>query len=149
MYEWCMQAWAAIVMGMISGSIPLFSTMILHRKSTFLPKAVFHTHAVAGLLGGLLTGLLEEPTLCSIVLPGSNRRRTFYGGGGGILFLKQIVAALFIIDGNIVATMLILLAIRLFIPLRMADEQIMIGDAAVHGHEAYDLWGDGETCDPA
>ncbi|KAM3287747.1 ammonium transporter 2 [Capsicum chacoense] len=147
------QAWAAIVMGILAGSIPWFSMMILHKKSTFLQKvddtlAVFHTHAVAGLLGGLLTGLLAEPSLCSILLPVTNTKGAFYGRSGGILFLKQIVAALFIIGWNIVATTLILLAIRLFIPLRMSDEQLMIGDDAVHGEEAYALWGDGEKYDP-
>ena len=32
------QSWAAIVMGMLSGSIPWVSMMILHKKSTLLQK---------------------------------------------------------------------------------------------------------------
>lgn len=32
------QSWAAIVMGMLSGSIPWFTMMILHKKSTLLQK---------------------------------------------------------------------------------------------------------------
>lgn len=147
------QSWAAIVMGMLSGSIPWFSMMILHKKSTLLQKVddtlgVFHTHAVAGVLGGLLTGLLAEPTLCSLILPVSKSRGAVYGGNGGVQFLKQIVAALFVIGWNIVSTTIILLAIRVFIPLRMPDHELMIGDDAVHGEEAYALWGDGEKYDP-
>ncbi|KAJ6865347.1 hypothetical protein NC651_035812 [Populus alba x Populus x berolinensis] len=147
------QSWAAIVMGILSGSIPWVSMMILHKKFALLQKVddtlgVFHTHAVAGLLGGLLTGLLAEPELCDLILPG-NTRGAFYGGNGGVQFLKQMVAALFVIGWNIVSTTLILLFIRLFIPLRMPEEQLAIGDDAVHGEEAYALWGDGEKYDPS
>ncbi|KAI9077735.1 hypothetical protein K1719_040221 [Acacia pycnantha] len=147
------QSWAAIVMGILSGSIPWFTMMILHKKSSLLQQVddtlgVFHTHAVAGLLGGLLTGLLAEPELCRLVLPVTNSRGAFYGGSGGVQFLKQIVAALFVAGWNLVSTTLILLTIRLFIQLRMPDEQLVIGDDAVHGEEAYALWGDGERYEP-
>ncbi|KAG2380685.1 Ammonium transporter [Vigna angularis] len=147
------QSWAAIVMGILSGSIPWMTMMILHKKSSFLQKVddalgVFHTHAVAGLLGGLLTGLLAEPELCRLILPVSNSRGAFYGGSGGVQFLKQLVAACFITAWNLVSTTLILLAIQFFIPLRMPDDQLEIGDDAIHGEEAYALWGDGEKYDP-
>ncbi|XWS43877.1 hypothetical protein CRYUN_Cryun16bG0142000 [Craigia yunnanensis] len=146
------QSWAAIVMGMLSGSIPWVSMMILHKKCSWLQKVddtlgVFHTHAVAGLLGGLLTGLLAEPDLCKLILP-IDTRGAFYGGNGGLQFVKQIVAALFVIAWNVASTTIILLVIRLFIPLRMPDHQLEIGDDAVHGEEAYALWGDGEKYDP-
>ncbi|KAJ8650927.1 hypothetical protein MRB53_003950 [Persea americana] len=147
------QGWAAVVMGVLSGSIPWFSMMILHKKSTLLQQvddtlAVLHTHAVAGLLGGILTGLLAEPTLCGLILPVKNSRGAFYGHGGGVQLLKQLVGALFVIGWNIVSTTAILLVIRLFIPLRMPDEELIIGDDAAHGEEAYALWGDGEKYDP-
>lgn len=147
------QGWAAMVMGILSGSIPWFSMMILHKKSALLQKvddtlAVFHTHAVAGLLGGILTGLLAEPTLCNLILPVQDSRGAFYGKGGGVQLLKQLVGALFVIGWNIVSTTVILLVIRWFIPLRMPDEELAIGDGAVHGEEAYALWGDGEKYDP-
>ncbi|GLT65860.1 hypothetical protein SLA2020_382640 [Shorea laevis] len=38
---------------------------------------------------------------------------------------------------------------NLVIPLRMSDEDLMIGDDAVHGEEAYALLGDGEKYDPS
>ncbi|KAI3410757.1 Ammonium transporter [Psidium guajava] len=147
------ESWAAIVMGMLSGSIPWFSMMILHKKSSLFQKVddtlgVFHTHAVAGLLGGLLTGLLAEPDLCDLVLPIPNLRGAFYGGSGRVQFLKQIVAALFVIGWNILSTTVICLVIKLVMPLRIPDEQLMIGDDAVHGEEAYALWGDGERYEP-
>ena len=59
------------MMGVISRSIPWYTMMILHDKLPFLkqiddPMAVFHTHAVAGALGGVLTGLLAVPKLCRL-----------------------------------------------------------------------------------
>ncbi|XVE76598.1 hypothetical protein DITRI_Ditri12bG0185800 [Diplodiscus trichospermus] len=146
------QSWAAMIMGMLAGSIPWVSMMILHKKCSLLQKVddtlgVFHTHAVAGLLGGLLTGLLAEPELCELILP-RKTRGAFYGGNGGIQFVRQIVAALFVIAWNVASTTIILLVIRLFIPLRMPENQLEIGDDAVHGEEAYALWGDGEKYDP-
>ncbi|KAF3789119.1 Ammonium transporter 2 [Nymphaea thermarum] len=146
------QGWAAILMGVLSGSIPWFTMMIVHKKSSLLQKVddslgVFHTHAVAGFVGAILTGLLAEPNLCKMTMPWQNTRGAFYGGEGHLQILKQLVASLFIISWNIAATTVILLCIRIFMPLRMLDEQLVIGDDAVHGEEAYALWGDGERFD--
>lgn len=146
------QGWAAIVMGILSGSVPWFTMMIVHKRWTLLQKiddtlGVFHTHAVAGLLGGLLTGLFAQPTLSSLFLPVTNSRGAAYGGSGGIQFLKQLAGAAFIIGWNVVVTSIICVLINLVIPLRMAEEQLVIGDDAVHGEEAYALWGDGEVYD--
>ncbi|KAL0720840.1 hypothetical protein Bca4012_035439 [Brassica carinata] len=146
------QTWAAIIIGIFSGSIPWASMMIIHKKSTLLQQvddtlAVFYTHAVAGILGGLLTGLFAHPDLCVLLLPVPNTNGAFYGGNGGKQFLKQLVGAAFVTVWNVVSTTLILLAIKMFIPLRMAEEELGIGDDAAHGEEAYALWGDGEKFD--
>lgn len=136
-------------MGVLSGSVPWYTMMVLGKKFTIFQKvddtlAVFHTHAVAGLLGGILTGLFAEPQLSSLFLPVTNSRGGVYGGSGGIQILKQIVGALFIIGWNIVATSIICIVVGFCVPLRMTEEELLIGDDAVHGEEAYALWGDGE-----
>ncbi|CAL0330055.1 unnamed protein product [Lupinus luteus] len=143
------EGWAAIVMGILSGSLPWFSMMILGKKLILFQivddtLSVFHTHAVAGLLGGILTGLLAEPTLSSLFLPVTNSRGGVYGGSGGVQILKQIVGGLFIVGWNILVTSIICFVISFIVPLRMTEEEILIGDDAVHGEEAYALWGDGE-----
>lgn len=61
-------------MGILSGSIPWYTMMVLHKKWSFMQRiddtlGVFHTHAVAGLLGGATTGLFAEPVLCNLFLP--------------------------------------------------------------------------------
>ncbi|XP_020166569.1 ammonium transporter 3 member 1 [Aegilops tauschii subsp. strangulata] len=146
------QGWAAIVMGILSGSIPWFTMMVVHKRSRLLMHVddtlgVFHTHAVAGFLGGATTGLFAEPTLCGLFVPVTNSRGAFYGGNGGMQFLKQVAGALFIIGWNVIVTSIICLVVRLIVPLRMPEEELAIGDDAVHGEEAYALWGDGEKYD--
>ena len=147
------EGWAAIIMGILAGSVPWFTMMVVHKKSKILQKVddtlgVFHTHAVAGTLGGLLVGLFAEPTLSSYFLPVQNSRGGFYGGkAGGEQFGKQLVGALFIIGWNVVSTTIILLLIKMIVPLRMTDDELLIGDDAAHGEEAYALWGDGEKFD--
>ncbi|KAK3411277.1 hypothetical protein EUGRSUZ_I00038 [Eucalyptus grandis] len=146
------QGWAAIVMGVFSGSVPWFTMMVVHKRWTLLQKiddtlGVFHTHAVAGYMGGILTGIFAEPTLCSLFLPVPNSRGGIYGGSGGVQIGKQLVGGAFIIGWNLVVTSVICILVGLVVPLRMPEEELMIGDDAVHGEEAYALWGDGEKYD--
>ncbi|KAK6164599.1 hypothetical protein DH2020_001463 [Rehmannia glutinosa] len=115
------QGWAAIIMGILSDSIPWFTMMVLHKKIWLLKQvddtmAVFHTHAVAGT-----------------------------GSGAGLKQMGiQILGVVFIVGLNVVVTSLICLLIRLVVPLRLSEEELSVGDDAVHGEEAYALWGDGE-----
>ena len=139
-------------MGILSGSVPWFTMMILHKRSTLLQHVddtlgVLHTHAIAGYLGGILTGFFAEPELCSLFLPVTNSRGAVYGGSGGIQILKQIAGGAFIIAWNVVMTSIICIVVKLVVPLRMPEEELLIGDDAVHGEEAYALWGDGEKYD--
>ena len=135
-------------MGIASGTIPWYTMMVLSKKLPFLQKVddtlgVFHTHAVAGTLGGALTGLFAHPFLSKMFLAVPDSKGSFYGGNGGVQFWKQLVGAAFIIGWNVVATSIILNVIRIIIPLRMTDEEIKIGDDAAHGEEAYALQGQG------
>ena len=55
--------WGAIVMGLLSGSIPFASMNVLGKKVKLFRKVddclgVFHTHAVAGFVGGFMVGIL-------------------------------------------------------------------------------------------
>ncbi|XP_047946508.1 ammonium transporter 2 member 3-like [Salvia hispanica] len=148
--------WAAIIMGILSGLIPWYTMMVLHKKSAFLQKVddtlgVFHTHAVAGLLGGLLSGLFAKPDLLAMFY---NRDHPGPGFLYGVFNHKfnnglrqmgfQVLGALFITVWNVVVTSLICIVISRIVPLRMDEDGLEIGDDAAHGEEAYALWGDGE-----
>ncbi|KAL9271605.1 Ammonium transporter 3 member 1-like protein [Drosera capensis] len=141
------QSWAALIIGVLSGTIPWYTMMVLSKRIPLMQKiddtlGVFHTHAVAGTLGGVLTGLFAHPTLSSLFLPDPTAKGAFYGSG--VQVLKQVVGAAFVIAWNVATTSIILLVIRLFTPLRMSEEELLIGDDAVHGEEAYALKGKGE-----
>lgn len=140
------------MMGILSGSIPWYTMMVLHKKWSFMQRiddtlGVFHTHAVAGFLGGATTGLFAEPILCSLFLSIPDSKGAFYGGPGGSQFGKQIAGALFVTAWNIVITSIICVIISLILPLRIADQELLIGDDAVHGEEAYAIWAEGELND--
>ncbi|XP_008813534.1 ammonium transporter 2 member 3-like [Phoenix dactylifera] len=148
------EPWAAMLMGTMSGSVPWYTMMVLHRRAAFLQKVddtlgVFHTHAVAGTLGGLLAGLLAHPRLTTL-FSGNDHSGLFYNFNNGRLdegFKQlgyQLLGAVFIAVWNVVITTAICLAISKIVPLRMNEDDLNKGDDAAHGEEAYALWGDGE-----
>ena len=112
---------------------------------------VFHTHAVSGMLGGILTGIFAHPRLTRVFFNGVPRDSgvIYNRHRGGIQIGKQLVGGLFVIGWNLVVTTIICLLIRLIFPLRMSDKELVIGDDAAHGEEAYALWADGEKYDTA
>jgi Amt family ammonium transporter len=130
--------WSAIVMVLLSGSIPWLSMNIMGKKGPFKyvddTLGVFHTHCVAGALGGFMTGIFATEAGCAAfgaLSPGGAI------SGNGRQVWVQIVGALFIIGWNTVWTTILLLLIKLVVPLRMTDEQLMVGDDAIHGEAVY------------
>lgn len=138
--------WAAIIMGVCSGSIPWISMNVLGKTKLFTHHVddclgITHTHMVAGFVGGFLVGLFATPEGSAAF------GLTNFGGaitGNGKQVWLQIVGALFIIGWNFVWTSLIMLFIKyvLRIPLRMTEEELLIGDEAIHGEEAYCFYDD-------
>lgn len=140
--------WAAIVFGIVSGSVPWFTMNKLGKKfRLFLivddTLGVVHTHMVAGFLGGFMVGIFADAEGCAafgLTTPGGAI------DGNGAQVWMQIVGALFVIGWNIVWTSLIMLFIKhvLRVPLRMTDAELEIGDDAAHGEAAY-TFADGEV----
>ncbi|WOL17460.1 ammonium transporter 4 member 1 [Canna indica] len=153
------QPWAAIVMGLLSGSIPWLTMMVLHKRSRFLKKvddtlAIFHTHAIAGSLGGILTGILADPNLNRLFFGDDPRYiglayaiKTGRAGAGFRQIGMQFIGIGFVVLVNVVVTSAICLLIKLVVPLRLSEEEMLVGDDAIHGEDAYAVWGDGETYD--
>jgi ammonium transporter, Amt family len=102
---------------------------------------VVYTHGIAGLLGGLLVGLLADPNMIVYLGLGKNPSISgtglFYGHPHQLLV--QFLAALTIIVWDAVVTFVILMVIKhvFRMKLRLPDEVLEIGDIAVHGEEAY------------
>ena len=68
---------------------------------------------------------------------GSPFAATGWWYGNRHLFFLQLLAALTIIVYDAIVTFIILKVISIFTPLRMSDEELEIGDLAIHGEEAY------------
>jgi Amt family ammonium transporter len=142
--------WGAIGIGVLAAFLPWLS-MNKFAKTALMRKVddtlgVFHTHGVAAVVGGLLTGILADPKMLEYIgtdkdAPGVSVTGMLYGNAHQLLL--QIEGALFIIVLNIIGTYIILKLISFVVPLRMSDEMLRIGDDAVHGEEAYAIFGEG------
>ena len=90
---------------------------------------MIYTHGFAGLIGGLLTGVLADSAMQ--VVPG------FSVVGGPHLLKWQVYTALWVILFSGIVTFVLLKLVGLFVPLRMSEADMETGDIAVHGHEVY------------
>ena len=143
--------WGAIIIGVCAGIIPWLS-MNKFQKLGFMQKVddtlgVFSTHGVAGLMGGLLTGVLANPAMLEYIgtdkdAPGVSITGLIYGNANQLLL--QAEGAAFIIVYNVIATFIILKVISIFVSLRMDEATLKVGDDAVHGETAYAIGVEGE-----
>jgi ammonium transporter, Amt family len=136
--------YGALIIGVVAGIVPWWSMNKLQKTKLMMKVddtlSVFSTHGVAGLTGGLLTGVLANPNMLMYIgtekdAPGVSATGLLYGNAQQLLL--QAEAAAFIIVFNAIATFIILRAIGLFVPLRMSDKVLQVGDDAVHGETAY------------
>jgi Amt family ammonium transporter len=142
--------WGAVIIGIGGGIVPWLTFNKLAKTALFQKiddtLGVFHTHGVAAITGGLLVGILGNPAMLEYIgtakdAPGVSVTGWLYGNFHQLVL--QAEGALFIIAANAVATAVILKLISLFVPLRMSERMLEIGDDAVHGEEAYALHGEG------
>lgn len=134
--------WGAIALGIGSGTIPWVSLNILGRQLSFFRNVddvldVFHTHFVGALVGGIGTGIFATVEGC-VAFGIPNIPGGAVAGNPRQIGL-QIAGACFVIGWNVVWTSLIMAFIKYVcrIPLRMTDEQLVIGDYAIHREEPY------------
>ncbi|KAE8731461.1 putative ammonium transporter 4 member 1 [Hibiscus syriacus] len=132
----------SMILGASFRSIPWFTMMVVHKRSEVLQKvdgtmAVLHTHAVAGSLGGILSGIFAVPKLNGLFYgaPG-HYIGLFYGladgrtHGGLRQIGVQLIGILFVVVVNVVSTSIICAVVQVFVPLRMSEEDMEIGDEA-------------------
>jgi Amt family ammonium transporter len=136
----------AIVIGLVCSAIVWVAWYYLPKYVWPFNKVddalgVVYTHGFAGLLGGLLVGLLADPNMIVYLGLGKNPSISgtglFYGHPHQLLI--QFLTALTIIVWDAVVTFVILMVIKYVfrMKLRFPDEVLEIGDVAVHGEEAY------------
>jgi Amt family ammonium transporter len=134
----------AILIGLIDSAIVWVAWSYLPKHVWPFKKVddalgVVYTHGIAGLFGGLMVGLFADPKM--IVYLGVGKTPSFSGAGLFYGHPKQLLiqaeAALTIIIWDAFVTFVILRGIGLFMKLRIPDDQLEIGDVAVHGEDVY------------
>jgi ammonium transporter, Amt family len=138
--------WGAIALGVIASTLVYFALNYLSRLRPFRnvddTLGVVYTHGFAGLAGGLLTGVFADPNM-ALFYTSSGGKLTTGGSATGLIhgnwtLLKwQALTALFVIAFSGIGTFILLKLVGLFIPLRMSEKNMEIGDVAEHGHEVY------------
>ncbi len=138
--------WGALAIGVIASTLVYFALNYLSRLRFFRKVddtlGVVYTHGFAGLAGGLLVGIFADPNM-ALFYKTSKSGLQSGGSVAGVLhgnwtLLKwQVLAALFVIVWTAVITFVLLKLVGLFVPLRMSEKNMEIGDVAEHGHEVY------------
>jgi Amt family ammonium transporter len=139
--------WGAIAIGIIASTLVYFALNYLSRLRPFRnvddTLGVIYTHGFAGVAGGLLVGIFADPNMALFYKPGPHGHLINGGSVAGLVhgninLLKwQFLAALWVICWTAGVTFVLLKLVGLFVPLRMSEKNMEIGDVAEHGHEVY------------
>jgi Amt family ammonium transporter len=136
--------YGAIAIGVVASTIVWMAIRFLSRAPIFRnvddTLGVIYTHGIAGLTGGLLVGVLADPNVIEYI--GINGAESLPGFAGAIhgswkLLRWQAEAAVFVIAFSGVVTFILLKLVGIFVPLRLSDKDLEIGDHAIHGNEVY------------
>jgi Amt family ammonium transporter len=130
--------WGAIAIGLIGATIVYFALNYLSRVAPFRnvddTLGVVYTHGFAGVAGGLLTGIFANSAMASAFGVSASG---LISGGGADLLKWQFLTAAWVIVFAAIGTFILLNIVKLFVPLRMTEQEMEEGDLAVHGHEVY------------
>ena len=145
---------AGFVNGNYAALMGVIASFLVFLAWTYLPRVrpfskvddalgVVYTHGIAGLLGGLMTGMFADPHMVEYVAGKLNATSLWSGANGaaGLVYgnsdrlLIQFLTAGTVIIWDGLVTFILLKIIGLVIPLRYTDEQLAEGDAAVHDEE--------------
>jgi Amt family ammonium transporter len=136
--------YGAIIIGVVASTIVWMSIRFLSRAPVFRhvddTLGVIYTHGIAGLTGGLLVGVLAAPSIVEYgSVKGSGNLPNLPGvvSGSWTLLRWQAETALWVIVFSGVVTFILLKLVGIFVPLRLSDEELEIGDHAIHGNEVY------------
>ena len=138
----------ALLIGLIAATIVWFAwtyVQPLTLKRVDDAMGVVYTHGLAGLTGGILVGVFADPSVIIYASSGASKTGLTPVSFAGALYGNpkqvwiQLLAALTIIVYDAIVTAIILLVLKVVFrgSLRMSDEELEIGDLAVHDEEAY------------
>ena len=126
--------WGALIIGVFAGTVPWLALYkLMPRLKVDDALGVFPGHGVAGLVGGLLTGVLADPSVTKFVDPGLT------GAAFGNIYQLEVqaFAAAVTIAYAFCVTYAIFKVVGRFIPLRESESNMKVGDFLIHGEVAY------------
>ena len=128
----------ALVIGLVAGAACALAVTLKHRLGYDDSLDVVGVHLVGGLVGTLMIGLVASESV-------AGRAGLLLGGGGGLL-ADQAVAAVAVMAYSFVVALLLALAIKAVMGLRVSEEDEITGiDQTVHAESGYELTGIGAS----
>ena len=129
----------ALIIGIAAGVVCYISAVWVKKAIGYDDSLdAWGVHGVGGALGAMLTGAFAKNAINS-----AGKGWLTDGNAGQMLIQFYDVAAVFVYCG--IMTFIILKVISIFVPLRMSEAQLRVGDDAVHGETAYALGSDDDT----
>jgi Amt family ammonium transporter len=124
---------APVLIGLIAGIVCCYAVKLKSKFGYDDALDVVGVHFVGGLVGSLLIGFFANPSF----FDGKFEEGIFYGGGAKLL-VEQALANGAAIVWSFVITLLIMIALKKTIGVRVSDEAERGGlDLAEHGENAY------------
>ncbi|MBX5466045.1 MAG: ammonium transporter [Firmicutes bacterium] len=133
----------ALIVGVVGSLIPWWTMNRLGERWPFRgvddTLGVIHTHAFAGAIGGLLTGVLADPHMVEyLATKGAPVAVTGWLYGDPHQFVVQLEALLAVVAYDAAMTWGILKAVSLVVPLRWPEAVLTRGDHAVTGETSFE-----------
>ena len=126
----------ALVIGLVAGGACALAVTLKHRLGYDDSLDVVGVHLVGGLVGTLMIGLVASESV-------AGRAGLLLGGGGGLL-ADQAIAAVAVMAYSFVVALLLALAVKAVMGLRVSEEDEITGiDQTVHAESGYELTGIG------
>ncbi len=125
---------SAVIIGFVVSFLSYGAILLKSRLGYDDALDVVAVHFVGGAWGALATGLFA-----TLAINDGGANGLFFGGGLALLG-KQFVGVAATAAFSLTASLIILLLVRVFIPLRVTDEDETIGlDLSQHGEMGYNL----------
>lgn len=131
--------YGALIIGIAAGTIPYLSLTYLSPRLKLRGQTiddamgVFPAHGIAGITGGLLTGILADPVVTKYVDPGL----TGLAYGNPMQLALQAFGAAWVIVYVFVVSFVLLKVISKITPLQYPPDLLEKGDPAIHGEVEY------------
>jgi len=129
--------WAAVVIGVVSGSAYIFCSRLMLRLQIDDPLDSTAVHLCGGLVGTLLNGMFAEPYYLSLLLS-SECGGFIYTTTGGNQLGMQLLGMVLCVSWSTAFSLLVFLPLKYFVLLRVDQATELAGiDNIEHGGPAY------------